>query len=286
VEELLNYCKDGDVGGVRRLLTFGAADVVGAKNSIGGTGLHWAAYKGRVGVAALLIENNADLEAKDDNGWTPMFFAKTHGKDEVVKLLEDAKKRQPLDVEELLNYCKDGDVGGIRRLLLTFGAADIVGEKNLIGGTGLHWAARLGRVGVAALLIENNADLEAKDDGGLTPRDLATSLEVVKLLEDVKKRQSGTDGNWNFSAVLFKYCCDGDVEGVRRLLLTCGAANVVGAKNSRGWKGLHFAAYKGGVGVAALLIENNTDLEAEDDGGRTPMDKAKINGREEIVKLL
>jgi hypothetical protein len=95
------YCRYGDLVGLERLVaTFGAANVVGAKDSKGRTGLHWAALHGHVKIVALLLDNNADANAKDDIGNTPMdhFLKKPiEGKDDEVdllKLLEDAKKRQ------------------------------------------------------------------------------------------------------------------------------------------------------------------------------------------------
>jgi hypothetical protein len=35
----------------------------------------WAAVRGHDAVVKLLLENRADTEAKDSNGWTPLFWA-------------------------------------------------------------------------------------------------------------------------------------------------------------------------------------------------------------------
>ena len=75
---LLEAARDGNIEAVRQHLAAGAD--VNAKNQNGSTPLHEAATKD---VAELLIAEGADVNAKDD-GWTPLHSAAWEGHKEVV----------------------------------------------------------------------------------------------------------------------------------------------------------------------------------------------------------
>ena len=77
--------KDGDLTGVQAQLDAGA-DVNG-KDENGWTPLHFAARYGHEEIVELLISEGADVNAKDENSWTPLHFAARHGHKEIVELL-------------------------------------------------------------------------------------------------------------------------------------------------------------------------------------------------------
>ena len=101
------------------------------------TPLHLAAANGHAAVATLLIDNKADINAKNNSGYTPLHLAALNGKEAVATLLI-AKGAQ-------------------------------VNAKDKYGYTPLHWAAFHGRKEVAALLIANGAQVNARDNDGKTP---------------------------------------------------------------------------------------------------------------------
>ena len=100
------------------------------------TPLHAAANKE---TAELLIANGADINAKDDTGGTPLFWAALEGNEEVAKLLI----RQGADV-------------------------NAAGRK---GWTALHWAVAMAQKKSVELLIGEGADVNAKDVIYGTPLD-------------------------------------------------------------------------------------------------------------------
>jgi ankyrin repeat protein len=53
----------------------------------GQTALYWAAKGGHPAVMQLLLENGADIEAKNSKGWTPLHSAAGRGNEAVVYLL-------------------------------------------------------------------------------------------------------------------------------------------------------------------------------------------------------
>jgi ankyrin repeat protein len=53
----------------------------------GGTPLHWAAWYGHVEIARLLLQNGAEVNAKERNGWTPLHWAAYRGHFDILHLL-------------------------------------------------------------------------------------------------------------------------------------------------------------------------------------------------------
>ena len=148
---LLRTAKEGQ-SQVLELLLEKDADV-DAKDEYGQTPLLWAAWNGHEAVVKLLLEKGAELETEDSSGQTPLLWAAWNGHEAVVKLL--LEKGAELET------------------------------KSSYGQTPLLWAARNGHEAVVKLLLEKGAELETKDSSGRTPLSYAALKgheAVVKLL--------------------------------------------------------------------------------------------------------
>jgi ankyrin repeat protein len=77
--------RTGNIEAVKQHLAAGTA--VNAKSDDGGTPLHFAAYYGRTVIAELLIAKGADVNAKDYSGRTPLHDAVSRGHKETADLL-------------------------------------------------------------------------------------------------------------------------------------------------------------------------------------------------------
>ena len=109
-----------------------------------------------------------DVNAKDEDSWTPLHFAAASGHKEIAELLIDKGadvNAKEVDGETSLHYA---DTKEIAVLLIAEGAD--VNAKNDAGFTPLHHAAVFGRKEIAELLIAEGADVNAKEDEyGITP---------------------------------------------------------------------------------------------------------------------
>ena len=101
----------------------------------------WKATRdGNIEAVRQHLDAGADVNAKDEDGWTPLHWAAWEGHRQITELL----------------IVSDADVNA----------------KDEIGMTPLHWAAVLGRKNeIVELLITNGADVNAKNDVGQTPLD-------------------------------------------------------------------------------------------------------------------
>ena len=137
---------------VVQLLLAGGADI-DARNNAGWTCLHEAAYSGHCSVTTLLIANRADVNARSNGGLTPLHYAAAYGHADVAKVLLSNR-------------------------------AD-VHEKTNEGWTCLHEAACSGWSEVAELLLANGTDINARSNEGQTALDYAAAFghgDVANLI--------------------------------------------------------------------------------------------------------
>ncbi|KAJ1474163.1 ankyrin repeat protein, partial [Baffinella frigidus] len=118
---------------------------VSARDLDRGTPLHSAVKASNVEVAKVLLDAGADIEARDKGGRTPLYLATSYG----------------------------GDEAAVRMLVATGANTEVKDTIPGSGSTPLHIAASRGLEGPARALLEGGADMEATDQSGRTPVDLA-----------------------------------------------------------------------------------------------------------------
>ena len=157
----------------------------------------------------------------------------------------------------------------------------VVSSRNAMGGTALHIAVQGDHLRVTKLLLFCQADVNAKDNRGLTPLHLAMGGEVAAVLlasgADVNARDER--GGTPLYAAAFR----GQYDVAVLLLFNKADAN---AKSSNGETPLHAAAASGHRGVAELLLAYGANVNAADDGGDTPLHKAAFFGQAGVAQLL
>jgi ankyrin repeat protein len=182
------------------------------KNNLGSTPFHLAIESGKLEIINLLLTNGSDVNEKGKFGFSAIHYAT---KTQNLKILQFLLKKG-LDINQKDDYgftplhhaSFDGDTKTATFLIQK--GADCKATDNY-GNSPLHYAAREGRlsqiekenpkqqlpelpslkVETIKLLIENGANLQAKNNKGETPLALAIHREHKEIVEFLKSVVNG-----------------------------------------------------------------------------------------------
>ncbi|ROP76173.1 hypothetical protein EDF74_1823 [Stenotrophomonas rhizophila] len=225
-----------------------------AVDSEGNTPLHHAARSSDPGVAALLRDAAAEVDALNDDGWSPLAVACQVGNWRLAKfLLERGARTEPAEGTPVLLAAagtEEDDPAGVQLLLKHKARADARDRQRR---SALHEAALAGHVDIIDVLLAAGANLEARDALARTPWLEAARGGRAGVVEHLLPHHP------DLNAV--------DGEGRNAVLLACMAEN-----------------------VSPLLIRRLRDLgiavDVADPQGRRAVDIAAGAGRWAIVSLL
>lgn len=136
----------------------------------GMTPLSIAIDQGFEDLTRMLVGKGADIEAKTDACRTPLMTAITRGYTNIVKLLlESGADVEALDSEDQtpLKLAVTGGLSEVTKLLAEFGANLNAFEKD--GSTAIHFAAVRGHLEVLRVLVDPGANIDERDAQGKTP---------------------------------------------------------------------------------------------------------------------
>jgi len=196
--------KAGDKQKVEALLSKSPALLSSRDGELGATPLHWAAAKGDLEIARLLIEKKALVDAPNNEGLTPLHIAVANDKKEMVRLL-------------LANGANVNRQSLMGRLYPPHGEF-----------TPLHLAAKYGNKDMALLLMTNGANPNLFDQDRETPDtiaafagndDLATVIREYAFKDENIAHIAGTQWVQKDSAgrvTLLDFHSDGTI-GARRI---------------------------------------------------------------------
>ncbi|GLD97358.1 hypothetical protein PINS_up006042 [Pythium insidiosum] len=165
-------------------------------------------------------------------------------------MMQDAEMSTHEMEWRLRNAAWRGDIATVNALLRM--DPDVNARDPLMNGwTALHRAISRGHSDVVQLLIDEGADLNARDDMGETPLHQALTKGYVDIV----------------------------------LALIRAGVNVKDS-SKWGWIPLHTAALKGHVSVVSALIDAGADVAVRAHGGSTALHEACSYGHDDIVELL
>lgn len=174
----------------------------------------------------------------------------------------------------------------IAQLLLDKGAN--LEAKDNYGMTALSWAARADQAAVVELLLDKGADPDAKDSrDGNTPLIFAIRAgytDVARLLLDKGADFETMDTDPDDCMEPLTWAAKEGREAIVRMLLDKGAG--LGAKNQHNLTPLSMAARGGYEAIVRLLLDRGADFEVAGTSGSTPLALAAQYGHEAVIELL
>ena len=271
-----------------------------------------------------LLKNGLDVNHKDKNGKTALFYACNNLN--VIKLLIENGADKDI-IKELFFYSYENNLE-IFKYLIEEKKIDI-NIKNDSGKTVLFYACANDNLELVKYLVEHGADVNAKDKDGISvilntliesighPISLSTlkpkgeNLEIVKCLVE--------HGAYIDDDILFVACHTGELELVKYLIeekkldinvkekggdtllfRACGSGNLelvkylveekkldINAVNEYGQTALFDACEKGNIEIVKYLIKNGANINSKNKKGQTALfDCFYAGGNIELVKYL
>lgn len=313
--------ESGDKAGVCELLNTGSFPTTFVDEE-GNTLLHTASASGHTEVVKCLLERNFDMNARSFYRWTPLMQASAYGHHDVVKVLleagADINAVNVMGASALVCAARGGYTPVVTALLKA--GASISNEQGAI--TPLMMSCVAGHESVCRVLLGSNADPDARhEDTGWTPlmhAALNGYLNIVQVLVAHKcdvnamnaKRMMALDvavsqGHTNVETFLSKHADSsiltsrklasrldifeatqaGDYEQVQAAIEV--KKSLVNKKDSEGATCLMFAAMRGHLAIAELLVDNGARVDSQDDkSGWTALMFATYYGHKSIARLM
>ncbi len=322
-------CGNGNATMVQALVDHGADTNMAA--SSGETPLMRCVRSGRVDAVKILLAHDAQVNAKDkDHGRTALMWAVAEKRPEMVQALiegdADIHMRSNDGLDALMLAARAGDVMSAELLL---GAGANASDKGPQGMTALLLAASSGQQEAGLLLLEKGADANARDEYGATALHYAVTkgisvLNGVHYADDVSAlfRPSdialveallrhganpnvqlekapplgGTGSPATVGATPFLLAAASQDVTVMRMLVDAGADPKI--RTTAGLTPLMVAAGAGRVQdlteeeklvaleTVQLAVELGADVTAMNEDGLTALHAAAANGADAVVKFL
>lgn len=287
--QLLAAISERDEVGVLLALENGAN--ANFSGRLGGRPLHTAAYdRDSEDVMIMmdhLLKHNAEINAQNKQGFTPLMVASLNGHENIVRMLlqydADTEIIRGTTGERALHLAMNKNGSGIATALLDAGA-DMNAQTSEDNTTPLHLAANFGNSLSAEALIKHptfeREILQARNKAGETPAKVATREGHHNL---ARRLHFAEAYETNIDKQMITALLSGKVEDLESALNNGADVN---KPTSKYVTPLHVAAAKGSLSLVQVLLKRHADVEALDNDGYTPLMVASLRGYIDVVEKL
>ena len=255
-----------------------------------------AARSGNVAIIELMVREDCNTDAKDENGWNALHVASNLGHYQVVEQLI-ASKVSSEDITfrketPLLLAVKGGHFAAAETLLRTDNNSRLVSAEDERRQQPIHHAVRCGSTEIFGLLISNGGKVNVENAFGWRPLHIAVAYGHLALVErllqegasieeklgstSIKRNQTHkiveegywAEARWPYPGSRpLHLACEYGHDDIASYLVGKGAKMEVTC--SEGWQPLHHAAYFGSSTLVNLLLDGGVNPHAITNEGKT-----------------
>lgn len=234
----------------------------------------------------ILLENNPDVNARDNQGRTALNLAARHADQlSIVNLLLDREADIEGNDSECWTalHCAAGN-GHLEmvRLLLDRGAN--IESKTTIGSTALHLATENGHKKTTTLLLDRGANTESRTAVGYTVLHQEANNGHYEMVELLLERGAEVESKLDTDHTPLHLAVENGYQRTAEVLLDKGAC--IESRISTGHTPLHLAANYGHPEAIKLLLDRGAILESKLSTDHTPLHQAAEEGHREAVEIL
>ncbi|MBF2760247.1 MAG: molecular chaperone DnaK [Ectothiorhodospiraceae bacterium AqS1] len=216
--------------------------------------LYEVALSGRPDAAKEAVDDGADPNEKDKDGWTPLHEAAWNGHLEAVKRLVNA------------------------------GAESSATNEH--GHTPLHLAAFNGHLATTKVLVDAGANPNARDEKGTTPLHNAVVSGHIATIDELINAGAAPNAKKENHATPLHTAAATLKVGVDVIEVLVNAGGDPNAMTEKGLTPLHNAALSGHIAAVEVLVKLGVDPSTKGMCGETPLHHAAQNGHTDVVKVL
>jgi len=244
--------------------------------------IHDAAIAGDVNAARSFLAKGADVNTRYLGGLTPLHQAASRGNVEMMKfLLENGANiniisvgMTPLDIA-IYNRHTDAVLFLIQR------GADV----NIVSTwkhkfTALIYCSIYGNGTMARALLDAGADINARDNKGLSAVDYAAQYKKLEVMAALSKAGAQVSYTGDSAKDIIMAALSADQEKVRSLL---EAGENPNAKSSDGKTLLEYSVENKWPSIVELLVKKGADIKVKDKNGWTLLMRATLDKQNDIV---
>ncbi|KAL9608476.1 MAG: hypothetical protein Q9167_006696 [Letrouitia subvulpina] len=255
-----------------------------------------AAKSGCLAMVELMIQENCDVNAIDDDGWNALHFASYHGHYQIIERLftsgVSAKATTLRKETPLLLAVKRNHFPVAERLLRSDNDSNLVSAEDERGQQPVHHVVRAGSLEIFNLLLSNGGKIDVENSIGWQPLHIATAYGHFTLVErllqqganieeklgssSIKKSQTHkiveagywAEARWPYpGSRALHLACEYGREQIANLLISKGAK--MEASCGEGWQPLHHAAFFGSSTLVETLLQGGANPHATTNEGKT-----------------
>lgn len=287
---LMKAVQEENIRAVEILLRYRAD--VNARNEHGWTALHYSTITNNPEIVKMLIGAGSDVNAITDKSMTPLHNAIMFRKPEISWILMNTGAGLELVDDKgctPLHYATSSK--DITYFLLTKGANPNALNNDM--ETPLHWAIKNNRSESAKFLISYGADVNVPDNEGETSLMLAVSSRNIGTVDDLLRAGALVNAHDQYHRYPIHRAIENNDYAVVERLINHGKDIDLNVKNGFGLAPLHLAINTGNNAIIKLLLEHGARPNEQNDNGNTPLhlasetaDFTKTRDYDQIVKTL